>query len=384
MKKKPYSRKNLDSILAKPSGPDCNMHCAYCFYLKKEELFTETHTHRMSEEILEQMIRQVMTQAGEHIAFGWQGGEPTLMGLPFFEKAVKFQQQYGRGQAVGNGLQTNGILINDKWAAFLEKYNFLVGLSLDGPEHIHNRYRFMRGGQKSWNRVMDSAKLMLDNNVQVNALIVLNEYSAQFPEEIYKFNKDLGLNYMQFIPCVETDPRDTTKVAPFSVSPENYGNALCTLFDLWQADFVENRPTTSIRYFDSVFYNYVGLPPPECTLLKECGNYVVVEHNGNVYSCDFFVEPEWKLGNIMQDNLTNMLNSSKQRKFGRLKSMLPEECRTCHWLHYCRGGCTKDRLHDTKSRKLNYLCNSYKMFFEHADARLKKMADEWKHEQEAI
>jgi len=267
----PSPRKPLNSILIKPAGPDCNMACDYCFYLEKADLFTETPVHRMSETVLEEMIRQVMAQAGPEISFGWQGGEPTLMGLDFFEKAVDLQKRYGRSRSVGNGLQTNGLLIDGKWAPFLARYNVLVGLSLDGPEHVHDRYRKLRGGGSSWSRVRDRARLMLDAHVSVNALVVVNDYSVRFPEEIYLFHKELGLNYMQFIPVT----------APFTLSAEEYGPFLCKLFDLWLADFKDGLATTSIRFFDSLFFHYVDMRPPECTLLKECGVYVVGEHNGD-------------------------------------------------------------------------------------------------------
>ena len=375
------SQKKLDSILIKPAGPDCNMLCTYCFYLEKSSLYPDVKAHRMSEEILEKMVKQVMARGEQQVSFSWQGGEPTLMGLPFFEKAVEFEKRYGRGHSVGNGLQTNGILIDTAWAKFLKKYSFLVGLSLDGPEHVHDHYRFLRNRKGSWSLVVDKAKLLLDSDVEVNVLTVLNDYSVEFPEEIYIFHKSLGLNYMQFIPCVETDPKDLTRAASFSVPAQEYGEFLCKLFDLWQADFKENTPTTSIRFFDSVFFSYAGFSPPECTLLGECGVYVVVEYNGDVYSCDFFVEPEWRLGNVMENDLFHMLNSQKQKKFGRMKAELPDDCRKCQWLHYCRGGCTKDRIRDPQDQGLNHFCQSYKMFFEHADDRLKTMAEDWKRKQ---
>jgi len=377
----PKVMKPLNSILVKPAGPDCNMACGYCFYLEKAGLFSESKVHRMSLEILEEMVRQVCRDGSQNISFGWQGGEPTLMGLPFYQKAVEFQQQYGRGQTVGNGLQTNGILIDKDWAKFLKEYNFLVGLSLDGPEHVHNHYRLMQGGNGSWDKVIDSAKLMLDAEVAVNALTVVNDYSVQFPEEIYAFHKELGLTFQQYIPCVETDRHDPKIAAPFSVSPEKFGEFLCTLFDLWMNDFKDNVPTTSIRHFDSVFYSYVGMPAPECTLLPECGIYVVVEHDGSVYSCDFFVEPEWKLGNIMDGNLIDFLNSERQMEFGRMKSTLPDFCKTCKWLKYCWGGCTKDRIRDRQDNNLSHFCQSYQMFYEHADQRLQQLADRWQREQ---
>jgi uncharacterized protein len=374
----PFRQKQLNSVLVKPAGPDCNMGCTYCFYLEKDTLFPESKIHRMSEDVLEEMIKQVMSQAGQEVSFAWQGGEPTLMGLAFFEKAVELQQKYGRRQSVGNGFQTNGIVIDKNWIHFFKEYKFLIGLSLDGPEHIHNRYRHLSGGEGSWSQVVDCAKFMLDEGVAVNAITVVTDYSAQFPEEMYSFHKELGLSYMQFIPCVETDPKNPNKAAPFSVSSEKYGEFLCRMFDLWQSDFEKNTPATFIRFFDSVFYSYVGLEPPECTLLKACGVYVVIEHNGDVYSCDFFVEPDWKLGNIMQDKLIYMLNSDRQREFGQLKTSLPESCKKCAWLKYCRGGCMKDRIRDPQDKNLNHFCESFKMFFKHADARFHSLAEEWK------
>lgn len=375
------SAKHLNSVLVKPAGPDCNMVCTYCFYLKKANLFPDARIHRMTEVILEETIRQMMTQSGEQVSFGWQGGEPTLMGLPFFENVVEFQKRYGHGQSTGNGLQTNGILINKNWAKFLRDYKFLIGLSIDGPEHIHNRYRFMRNGQGSWSRVVDRAKLLLDAEVAVNALIVVNNYSVRFPQEIYEFHKNLGLKYMQFIPCMELEPKDPTRAAPFSAPSKEYGKFLCKLFDLWLADFINDKPTTSVRFFDSVFFQYVDMEPPECTLLPACGVYVVVEHNGDVYSCDFYVEPEWKLGNIMEGNLTEMLNSDLQYSFGLMKATLPTACKNCRWLRYCRGGCTKNRIRNPQEGSINKFCKSYKMFFEHADSSLRDLAQKWKRQQ---
>ena len=374
-------RKPLSSILVKPAGPDCNMGCEYCFYLEKEELFKESKIHRMSESVLKEIIKQTLEQTSSNFSFGWQGGEPTLMGLPFFEKAVEFQQKYGRGQVVGNGLQTNGILIDQEWATFLKKYNFLVGLSLDGPEHIHDHYRSLKGGQPSWQKVMDRAQLMLKNSVAVNALSVVNDYSVNFPEDIYKFHKELGLSFMQFIPCVETNPNDKSRAAPFSVSAEIYGEFICKIFDLWYNDFENGSPTTSVRYFDSVFYSYVGMKPPECTLHTSCGIYLVVEHNGDVYSCDFFVEPNWKLGNVMQDRLIDLLNSEKQNEFGLLKADFPKDCLECKWLKHCYGGCTKDRIKDPRDKGLDHFCTSHKMFFEHADKKMRQLADDWQDQQ---
>ena len=370
--------KPLSTLLIKPVGPDCNMSCDYCFYLEKAGQFGPKKTHQMTETILREMVRQAMPQADREINFVWQGGEPTLRGLDFFKKAVELEQRYGHDQTVGNGLQTNGLLINDQWARFLRSYQWLVGLSLDGPQHLHDHYRKTRWGQSTWQRVVDSAKRLLDAQVAVNALVVVTDYSVRFAQEIYEYHKDLGLTHMQFIPCVETDRGDPNSLSSFSVSSEPYGRFLCQLFDLWMDDFTDLTPTTSIRSFDSLFHRYLGLPAPECTLLPECGNYVVVEHNGDVFSCDFFVEPDWRLGNVMESKLWDMLNAETQQQFGRRKAHLPAICRDCQWLSYCTGGCPKDRLQGSGGEKLNHLCGGYQMFFEHADERFRSLAEKWK------
>lgn len=355
-------KKKLNSLLIKPAGPDCNLSCHYCFYLKKNILFPETKLHRMSLEILEETIRQAMSQGSSEIYFGWQGGEPTLMGLDFFKQAVAFQLKYGKNQLITNGFQTNGLLINKEWAQFFHDFKFLVGLSLDGTRHIHDHYRQHSSGQGSWSKVVDKAKLLLDSEVATNALVVVNDYSSRFPEEIYEFLKSFGLTYMQFIPCLEPDPEKPGQPTSFSVSAEQYGDFLIKLFDLWKADFKNGQPTTYIRNFESLAFAYAGLTPPDCTLLKECGDYVVVENNGDVYSCDFFVQPEWKLGNVLEKRLIDMLNSAIQKKFGQRKSLLPKECKKCPWLIYCRGGCPKERGYHPHPEK-SFFCESYQRFF---------------------
>ncbi|WP_419779257.1 anaerobic sulfatase maturase [Maridesulfovibrio sp.] len=371
-------RKPLQTILIKPTGPDCNMACSYCFYLDKSSLFKETPTYRMSGELLEELIRQAMNQSGEQVSFIWQGGEPTLMGLDFYRRCIELQQKYGQRQTVGNGLQTNGLLINEDWISFLKKYPWLVGLSLDGPEHVHDHYRRSRKGKGTWGKVSANAKEMLSAGLAVNALIVVNDHSVRFADEIYEYHKNLGLTHMQFIPCVETDRNDPSRLLPFSVPAEKYGHFLCRIFDNWMDDFYGRTPTTSVRMFESLFHLYIGYPAPECTLLKECGCYITVEHNGDVFCCDFYVQPEWHLGNIRQTSLTEMLNSKRQSTFGYRKACLPKECTKCRWLPLCRAGCPKDRLGNTKGKPSNYLCPAYKIFFEHADQRLRRLAQVWK------
>jgi len=336
----------------------------------------------MNPTVLRTMTEQVLDEGAGRVSFGWQGGEPTLMGLDFFRKAFAFQQQYaGPGQIIDNTFQTNGLLIDKEWAVFLRDANILTGLSLDGPDHIHNHYRTLKNGKGTWEQVVRARDTLLEADTDVNALIVVNDYSVRFAEDIYNFHKNGGLTYMQFIPCVETDAADPDRAAPFSVSAEAYGRFLCTLFDLWQSDFLDDKPTTFIRFFDAVFFSYVDMLPPECTLLPECGLYVVVEHNGDVFSCDFFVDQEHFLGNVMEQNLADMLNGATQYQFGRAKADLPEPCPDCPWLIHCRGGCPKDRTRDPRDKGQNHFCRSFQIFFEHADQRLKEMAEKWKREQ---
>ncbi len=373
----------LQSILIKPAGPDCNLDCDYCFYLKKDDLFPENKVHRMPDEILKELLMQVLSQTRGDITFAWQGGEPTLMGLPFFKNAVRYQQQYAQGHRIGNGFQTNGVLLDAEWAAFLKEYRFLIGLSLDGPEHIHDHYRVDKGGRGSFKDVRKAAELLLQHDVAVNALVVVNDYSVRFPEEIYAFHKELGLNHMQFIPCVEVDHQHQD-LNSYTVDAEAYGDFLCKTFDLWTGDIHEGVANTSVRFFDSLFHTYVGMGPGECTLLADCGNYLTVEHDGSVYSCDFYVEKYWHLGNIMENQLIQMLNSEHQIQFGSVKSKLPQECLDCEWLEKCRGGCPKDRIEDGTNGDLHFLCSSFKKFFTHADPVLQDLAGSWQVQQREL
>ncbi len=336
----------------------------------------------MNDDVLEHMLREYLTQSAVEYSISWQGGEPTLMGLQFFEKAVDLEMKYGSGKTIGNGLQTNGLNIDSAWAKFLREYRFLVGLSIDGPMHVHNHYRRTHVGGGTYSRVSAAARSLLDEGVAVNALTVVNDYSAGFTDEIYEHHRDMGLNYMQFIPCVETDPMHSERAAPFSVTAEAYGAFLCRLYDRWRADFRDGMPSTSVRIFESLLFGYAGFPPPECTLLDTCGNYLVVEHNGDIYTCDFFVEEAWKLGNVMGNGLISNFISDRQRSFGELKAMLPRKCIACQWVERCRGGCPKDRVRDPMDRGVSHFCDAYKMLFEHADADLKFLADNWKKKDE--
>lgn len=372
------SGKRLTYILVKPAGPECNMACGYCFYLEKKQIFPRSATCRMPDDVLQAMTIQALAPTNREITFGWQGGEPTLMGLSFFEKALSLQHKYGKGHDINNCLQTNGLLIDKNWTRFLKRNAFLTGISLDGPEHIHDHYRKKKDGRGTWRQVVKSAQLLLHEAIDTNVLSVVTDYAAKFPEEIYRFHKEHGLTFMQFVPCAETDKQNPGKMAPFSVNPVEYGDFLCALFDLWVDDFAGNQPTTSIRYFDSVFHTYLNKSAPDCAFSEECGTYLVVEHNGDVFPCDFFVEAGHKIGNVLTDDLINMFNSDEQDRFSKKKTDLPASCRTCPWLEHCRGGCPKYATKSKENRHQNYFCPSYTIFFEHAHNTLLSLADKWR------
>lgn len=368
--------KPLSNILIKPAGPDCNLACEYCFYRDKASLYPQELPHRMTSAVLRSLMQQLLAQGTDQIAVAWQGGEPTLMGIEFYRQAIDFQRQFSKGKIVGNSIQTNGILIDDRWIPFLKKNNFLVGLSLDGPQHIHDYYRKDCGGKGSWKKVSATALRLLQNGVAVNALTAVNAYSVHFADEIYNYLKSLGFRYLQFIPIVEFSGQGAD-IKPFSVAPRDYGEFLKRLFDRWMDDFQNSQPTISVRYFESLFFRFVGLQPPDCTLMEHCGPYLVVEHNGDVYACDFFVETDWKLGNILENRLIDLLNSDRQESFGNCKLDLPQRCRRCRWLEFCFGGCLKDRIGFNQTGGLNYFCESVMTFLEYADERFRSLADSW-------
>ncbi|MCX8038811.1 MAG: anaerobic sulfatase maturase [Candidatus Sumerlaeia bacterium] len=382
------ARNPLTQLLIKPAGADCNLRCQYCFYLEKNALYPQRRVHRMSDEVLCEMVRQMMTTGQPQLGFSWQGGEPTLMGLDYFKAAVRYQQQFGRsGQTVANSLQTNGILINDEWCEFLAEYKFLIGLSLDGPPHIHNYYRRTNNGKPSHDFALRAADLMRRHGVEFNILAVVNEYSARFPKEIYHYFRENDMLYLQFIPCVERDPK-TGAPAPFSVLPEAYGDFLCGLFDEWVKDFQNGWPVVSERTFDSLMHTYLGRPAPMCIFMETCGDYVVVEHSGDVYSCDFYVEPAQYLGNLLERDLTLLAASQKQVEFGeRKRALRPPECDQCKWLRHCYGGCLKDRFTIPATQGRDYFCKAYKQFFAHSEAvyvdLCRRYIDEIQRQQEA-
>jgi len=370
--------KPLQSILIKPVGSFCNIRCDYCFYLEKHRLYTgPPSTHQMTEATLEKLISEMFIYS-DFPTFLWQGGEPTVMGLEFFEKAVALQKFYAKskGKSYANALQTNAMLLTEAWAEFLRRENFLVGVSLDGPEHIHDRYRKDSQGQGTFQRVLTKAQMLLAQRVPVNILATVNDYSVNYPKEIYKFLKDQGFQFMQFSPVVEADPQHPEIAAPYSVKAHDYGRFLEQLFNCWVKDFDFKRlkQKTSIRFFDTLIQVYLGMMPDHCALHKECNDYLVVEHNGDLFSCDFLVDTDTRLGNLHELSLHTAFQSASHLAFGKRKANLDEECQHCPWLRQCYGGCIKDRIRDSQDKGRNRFCESYKFFFSRADARFQELA----------
>lgn len=365
--------KQLSSLVIKPVGAECNLRCEYCFYLDKKNLYPEEHTLTlMSEETAAELIRQAFRYS-ESPLFIWHGGEPTLAGLPFLKNIVRMQKEESAAcnRPFQNALQTNGTLLNEEWALFLRNENFLVGVSLDGPKEIHDSYRSTAGGKPTHDLIEKNAIMLREKGVEVNILCTVNNISVRQPELLYNYFKEIGFPYMQFIPIVETDPKNPSQAAPFSADPDAFGDFLCKIFDLWYADIdlKELRQNTSVRFIDSVFHRYVDKEIPDCILQKECGNYLVIEHNGDCYSCDFLVSHETFLGNLHRNDLFSLLNSPQQQRFGRIKTKHKPRCLQCNWYKLCYGGCPKDRIRDPQTHNHNRFCNSYKQFFSYAHER---------------
>ena len=351
------------TLLIKPSGSDCNIDCTYCFYKDRAAEFGRG-PQRMSEETLETLVKGYMRLGFPRVGFAWQGGEPTLMGVEFFERAVDLQRKYGTpGQQISNTFQTNGIALGNKWCRFFRHNNFLLGISIDGPERFHNRYRVDRSGAGTFARVMRGIEHCKKHRVEFNTLVLLNNENVEHPDELFDFVVENELTYLQFIPCIERNPA-TGEPADFSITPRQYGDFLCRLFDLW-CDYGPEK--LNIREFDSLTTFFVLGHHTICAYSQGCAGFVVVEHNGDAFCCEFFVEPKWRLGNIAETPLDELASGSTQRAFGEQKQDLPDECGQCCFLKVCRGGCLKDRARlggDPSSR--NYFCESYRQFFDYS------------------
>lgn len=379
-------------VMVKPYGPICNLNCTYCYYLGKTKLYPGTVSFKMTEELLEQFTRQyIESQDVPVVNFTWQGGEPTLLGIAFFRKALALQQKYSNGKTIENVFQTNGTLIDAEWCRFFHDNHFLVGISIDGPKEIHDRHRLNTAGKPTFDRVMQSIELFKKYQVEFNTLSVIHRHNAGYPLEVYRFLRSVGSGYIQFIPIVERARRDRnenklTLVAPgfdagadvteWSVIPEDYGRFLITVFDEWVRNDVGR---VFVQLFDVTLANWTGAPPGLCVFDETCGNAMVLEHNGDLFSCDHFVYPHHRLGNINKASIRDLAQSDRQLAFGRDKLLkLPAYCIQCEYRFACHGECPKHRFCITPDGEpgLNYLCEAYKMFFSYVHPYMQFMGDE--------
>lgn len=380
------------SLITKPAGALCNLNCTYCFYLEKHHLYSDRKVTKMSDDILEEYISQYIgSQPVPEVSFVWQGGEPCLMGIDFYKKALTLQRKYAAGKQIENSFQTNGILLNDEWCRFFHDNRFLVGISIDGPGELHDKYRLTKAKGPTFDKVLKAIELLKKHRVEFNTLTVVNNYNVDFPLEIYRFLKSVDSHYMQFMPVVErvcaenantgmqllsNEQREDAVVTDWSVDALKYGKFLTTIFDEWVKKDVGQY---FVQMFDATLANWVGVQPGVCIMAKRCGNAGAIEHNGDVYSCDHFVFPEYYLGNITKEELKEMMNSVGQQLFGDNKfSALPGYCRACSYLNKCWGECPKNRFLTTPQGEygLNYLCEGLKYFFSHVTPAMEFMANE--------
>jgi uncharacterized protein len=359
----------ISSLLIKPASAVCNLDCSYCFYLDRDaDPYKALPARKMTLETLERLVDTYLFYSYPNSVFAFQGGEPTLTGPAFFEKLVELQQQHGRnGQNVSNAMQTNGILIDDRWCRLFRSYNWLIGISIDGPQEVHDRYRLNKGGGPTWRKVMDSIERMQKHGVEFNVLCVLSQSNVDKPKETYQFFRSLGIDYVQYIPLSEFNAEG--KPHPFTITPEQYGRFMCETFELWWPD----RRKVRIRYFDNIAEALAGQRPGNCTMHESCDSYVVVEYNGDIYPCDFFVENDWKLGNINVDSWPEIARRQKRFEFAGNKGIPHPVCQACEYVELCKGGCPKHR-HDPLRRfeDLDYFCEAYKMMFDKSVGPLKK------------
>ena len=387
----PFSRPMY--VMLKPAGSLCNLRCKYCYYLEKNELYTDSRNHIITDELLEKFIKEyIEAQTMPEVLFTWHGGETLMRPVSFYKKALELQRVYGRGRRIDNCIQTNGTLITDEWCQFFKENNFLVGVSIDGPQEFHDEYRKTATGKPTFRQVMKGINLLNKHGVEWNALAVVNDFNADYPLDFYHFFKEIGCHYIQFTPIVERiiDRADGLTLAPgmqeggrmadFSVTAEQWGDFLCAIFDEWVHHDVGNY---YIQLFDATLANWVGQAPGICTMARECGHAGVMEFNGDVYSCDHFVYPEHKLGNLHSQTIYEIMNSPKQKEFSKMKHlMLPQQCKECNFLFACHGECPKNRFVKDKygNPGLNYLCSGYHKFFTHVAPYMDFMKNELDHQ----
>ncbi len=383
-------------MMAKPIGPLCDLDCTYCYYLEKEKLYPKERDWKMPLDVLDSFIRQqIETQQSANVSFAWQGGEPTLLGVKYFVKVVELQQKYAEGRTIENALQTNGMLLDDEWCSFLAKNQFLVGISIDGPRELHDRYRLNRRSGGTFDRVLHGLELLKKHHVEFNTLAVVHRHNSRYPLEVYRFLKEIGSRFMQFIPIVERSSagRSTdglqlvpphfspdANVTEWSVEPMQYGTFLCSIFDEWIRRDVGKF---FVQLFDVALQSWIGMEQSLCAFRETCGDALALEHNGDLYSCDHYVYPEYKLGNIIDNPIETLVSSARQQKFGKDKlDSLPKYCRDCEVQFACNGECPKHRFIKTPGGEdgLNYLCAGYKKFFQHIDPAMRFMASELRNE----
>lgn len=376
--------------MLKPAGSLCNLRCKYCYYFEKNQLYQQDKNHVITDALLEKFIKDyIESQVSPEVLFTWHGGETLMRPIAFYEKALELQKFYGRGRHIENCIQTNGTLITEEWCKFFKKNAFLVGVSIDGPQEFHDEYRKTVGGGPSFQKVMKGIRLLNKHGVEWNALAVVNDFNVDYPLDFYHFFKEIGCHYIQFTPIVEriVTRSDGLTLAPgmteggeitdFSVTPEQWGDFLCTIFDEWVRNDVGNY---YVQLFDATLANWVGVTPGICSMSENCGHAGVMEYNGDVYSCDHFVYPEYKLGNLKEKTLYEMMNSAKQMEFAKNKKQrLPQQCKECKFLFACHGECPKNRfLRDRYGIPgLNYLCKGYYKFFEHVAPYMDFMKKEY-------
>lgn len=376
-------------VMAKPVGARCNLSCEYCYYLEKVNLYADKGENGvMSNELLKHFTREyIESQTLPDVLFQWHGGEPLMRPISFYKRAMELQRKYAHGRRISNVLQTNGTLLNDEWCRFFRDNGWLIGISIDGPQEFHDEFRRFRGGQPSWHKVMRGINLLNKWHVEWNAMAVINDFNADYPLDLYNFFKEIGAHYIQFTPIVErltangcgghlaTPSATNATLADFSVSPEQWGQFLCDLFDEWVREDVGKY---FVQLFDATLANWVGQEPGVCSTAAQCGQSVCMEHNGDVYSCDHFVFPEYKLGNIRNSTLIEMAYGDKQKLFDNMKGNLPGQCRKCEWLFACHGECPKNRFATTADGEsgLNYLCEGYRKFFKHVAPYMDFMKNE--------
>lgn len=377
-------------VMLKPAGSLCNLRCKYCYYLEKDKLYKQCKNHVISDELLEKFIKEyIEAQTTPQVLFTWHGGETLMRPISFYKRALELQRIYGRGRQIDNCIQTNGTLLTDEWCQFFKDNNFLVGVSIDGPQEFHDEYRRTATNKPTFVKVMNGINLLNKHGVEWNALAVVNDYNADYPLEFYRFFKQIGCKYIQFSPIVErvVKREDGLTLAPgmqggdagladFSITPEQWGNFLCTIFDEWVHNDVGEY---FVQLFDATLANWVGQAPGVCILAEECGHAGVMEFNGDVYSCDHFVYPEHLLGNLHTKTITEMMYSDQQNKFAKMKKqMLPQQCKECKFLFACHGECPKNRFLNDKygNYGLNYLCKGYRQFFEHVEPYMNFMKRE--------